>query len=327
MKRCGHLIERIADIDNLREAFLLTARGKNSNRETIQFRDHLEEELFLIHTQLLDGSYRFGNYHFFTIYDPKRRIICAANFRDRVTFQAMMRVCDNIFEKYQINCSFASRRDMGVYKAINKAQDYSRRFKWFVKMDVCNFFDSIDHDCLKRMLASLFKDRMLLRFFDILIDGAESSKGKGLPIGNLTSQYFANHYMAVADHYAKERLHVVAMVRYMDDVVFWGNDKAILLKQTEAYAYYLRNQLKLQLHPIVINYTARGFSFLGYLVYPHTLRLNQRSRSRFRHKYTNLTKKFEEGSITQQEYQIRLLSLLAFIEKADTIGFRKTLGL
>ena len=117
---------------------------------------------------------------------------------------------------------------------------------------------------MKQMLARLFKDKLLLNYFDALIDSYEASEGRGLPIGNLTSQYFANHYMAVADHYAKERLRQPAMVRYMDDVVFWGNDKDKLKQQALDYYDYVEQTLLLKMHPFSLNRTDKGLSFLGY---------------------------------------------------------------
>ena len=323
MKRCGNLMERIADIDNLRESFLLAAKGKGMNHETIRFREELESELMYIHTSLLDGSYRFGDYRFFKLYDPKERLICAAPFRERVVFHAMMRVCHNVFEKFQVSCSYASRKGMGTCKALEKACELSRKYKWYVKMDVCKFFDSIHHGCMKQMLARLFKDKLLLTYFDALIDSYEASEGRGLPIGNLTSQYFANHYMAVADHYAKERLRQPAMVRYMDDVVFWGNDKQQLKQQALNYYGYVEQTLLLKMHPFSPNRTDKGLSFLGYVVRPGRMVLNQRSRSRYRHRLAKLDEWLSEGKITEDEYLARAQSMLSFVEKADSMPFRK----
>ncbi len=256
----------IADMGNLREAFLLAARGKACMAAVREFRERLDKELLSISTQLMDGSYRFGDYHRFTVYDPKQREICAAPFRERVTFHAMMRVCHSVFEAFQVQGSYASRKGLGTYKALEQAQSYCKRYQWFLKMDVQGFFASIRHDCMKTMLARLFKDKLLLSYFDILIDGYEVTPGRGLPIGNLTSQYFANHYLAVADHYAKENLHFGPMVRYMDDVVIWGNNPDELQCKASAYRDYLDKTLRLTLHPFCMNRTRMGMPFLGYVV-------------------------------------------------------------
>ncbi|MBR0243628.1 MAG: RNA-directed DNA polymerase [Bacteroidaceae bacterium] len=325
MKRVGNLMPRIADMDNLREAFLLAVRGKGCKGEVIRFRVHLNEELQAIRDQLLDGSYRFGEYRRFMVHDPKERLICATPFRERVTFHAMMRVCHPIFEAFQINGSFASRPDLGTYKALERAQTYSRRYRWFLKMDVQKFFASIDHECMKAQLARLFKDRLLLAYFDMLIDGYEVTPGRGLPIGNLTSQYFANHYLAVADHYVKERLQAKALVRYMDDIVIWGNDSAALQKTAEHYRNFLNDQLHLLLHPFCMNQTRMGMPFLGYVVYPHEFRLNQRSRHRYRHRLRTFDYLVGMGIMSEKEANLRIQSALAFVTKANSKQFLRTL--
>lgn len=309
---------RIAEMDNLREAFLSAACGKRSKREVVAFSERLDGELELMRRQLLDGSYRFGDYRYFKLYDPKCRQICVAPFRDRVAAHAMMRVCHGVFERYQTSVSFASRIGLGTYKAVEKAQSYSRRYKWFLKMDMCKFFDSIEHGCLKTMLASLFKDRLLLSYFEMLIDGYEVTPQRGLPIGNLTSQYFANHYLAVADHYAKEQLHAKGMVRYMDDVVIWSDTREELLEESRNYGRFIEQELKLQMHPLCMNRTTMGMSFLGYVVYPHQLRLNKRSRRRYKDKEKKLCKLLEQGDMTERQCLDSLQSMLAFVEKAES---------
>ena len=317
-------MERVVDMDNLRESFLLAAKGKSNRTEVVAFRESLDAELLRLRCELAEGTYRFGHYRRFTVYDPKEREICAAPFRDRVTFHAMMRVCHAVFERFQMNVSYASRVGMGTYKAIEQAQRYSRSYRWFLKMDVCKYFDSVEHGCMKRQLHSLFKDEQLLRYFDTLIDTYHSETGRGLPIGNLTSQYFANHYLAVADHYAKERLGAKAMVRYMDDVVLWGNDKEELLCMAYRYRTYLEQELLLNLHPFCVNKTCHGMPFLGYVVYPHSLRLNQRSRRRYRRNVAALDEMTDSGAMSQADALQRITSMLSFVNKSRAGSFLRT---
>ena len=212
---------RIASLENLHEAFLRAARGKACKRAVIDFRSRLDEHLKEMSRQLLDGTFQFGRYHFFTVCDPKRRTICAASFPERVAFHAMMRICHPVFDDFQIYDSYASRIGKGTYKALERARHFSRCYQWFAKLDVCKYFDSISHEVLLGQLCRLIKDSQLLLYFRDLLATYEVEEGRGLPIGNLTSQYFANHYLAVADHYAKEQLKVPAMVRYMDDLLLF----------------------------------------------------------------------------------------------------------
>lgn len=316
-------MERICRIDNLYEAFLRAAKGKNGHKVVVEFRERLNCELESIMNDLSTGSYRCGEGNLFTIYDPKKRQIKAAPFRDRVTFHAVMRVCHSVFDKYQIFDSYASRPGKGTYAALERAQMFVRRYGWFAKLDVVKYFDTIDHDVLRRQLCRLFKDAGLLRFFDELIAGYCTLPGKGLPIGNLTSQYFANHYLSPADHYAKEVVGVPAVVRYMDDMLLFADDKNELMAYCRTYSRYVSEVLKLELHPVTMNRTASGLPFLGYVVYPHKLRLNENSKRRFRSKLIAMEKARETGSLGETEYVARVQSMYSFVEKADSIGFRK----
>ena len=325
VKRVGNLMPLIADKANLQEAFLRAARGKSGKRAVIDFRQHLDERLSDMQSQLLNGTYRFGDYHFFTIYDPKKRVICAAPFPERVAFHAMMRVCHPVFDDYQIFDSYASRIGKGTYKALERTMYFCRRYQWFAKLDVCKYFDSIDHQVLLRQLCRLFKDRQLLIYFQDLLDSYEVDPGKGLPIGNLTSQYFANHYLSVADHYAKEVLKAPAIVRYMDDVLFFSHDKDKLDFCVEAYMTYVGEKLLLDLHQPVKNRVHYGVPFLGYVVYPERMRLNGRSKKRFIKKIAELDTLFWTDRIEERDVAARSLCLYSFVEKADSMGLRLSL--
>ena len=277
-----------------------------------------------MHHQLLDGTFRFGNYRFFTVYDPKRREICAASFPERVAFHAMMCICHPVFDDYQIFDSYASRIGKGTYAALDRAVHFARSYRWFAKLDVVKYFDSLDHEVLKDQLHSLFKDKMLLNYLDGLIDGYQgAAPGRGVPIGNLTSQYFANHYLSPADHYAKQELKVPGLVRYMDDVLFFHDDKKMLKSMVNDYKRFVMEKLHLQHHQVVLNETSRGIPFLGYVVRGSGLRLNLRSKRRFVAKMRNLTQELDDGRIDQEQYAMRAVCLLAFTDKADSVGFRK----
>lgn len=310
-------MEKICLIDNLQEAFLRAARGKNGKQTTQMFRANLDRELLSISTELSAGTYRFGGGYSFQIHDPKPRSIYAAPFRDRVTFHAMMRICHPVFDAFQCYDSYASRPGKGTYAALFRAQALSGRHSWFAKVDVVHFFDSIDHGILLRQLARLFKDARLLCYFRDLLDCYHSAPGKGIPIGNLTSQYFANHYLAVADHYAKEQLRIPGLVRYMDDVIIFADSREMVIKLCQRYRDYLKDNLLLNTHPPVINRTSFGIPFLGYVVYPDRLRLNLRSKRRFRDKTEDLM----DNADNEDEYGKRLNALTAFVQKADVRGY------
>ena len=322
VKRVGRLMPRICSLENLHEAFLRSVRGKAGKQAVVRMRDHLDEHLLLMQRQLMDGTFRFGVYNFFEIIDQKRRTICAASFPERVAFHAMMRICHPVFEAFQCDCSFASRPNRGTYKALERAQQLAGRYRWFAKLDVVKFFYSISHEVMMAQLCRLFKDPVLLMHFQRIVDSYEASPGRGLPIGNLTSQYFANHYMGVADHWAKEQLHVAAMVRYMDDVLLFAHDRRELLRQVKAFAEYINTELRMEMHEPIINQTKYGIPFLGYVVYRDRLRLTQRSCRRYRRKMQKLAQEMDSGSIDEREYAQRATCLVAFVSKADSSGYR-----
>lgn len=224
MKRVGCLIEKIADFDNLALAAYKAFRHKRKSSEIIDYQNHLYENLNNLRCQILSGEIRVGGYRQFTIFEPKERKICAAPLCQRILHHAIMNVCHPYFDNNQIFDSYASRPGKGVHKAVLRVKQFSRNNRYFVKLDFKKYFDSIDHAILKTLLNRIFKDPQLLLIFNIIIDSYDMN-GKGIPIGNLTSQYFANYYLSGLDHRMKEVIKIRCYVRYMDDVVIFGRTK------------------------------------------------------------------------------------------------------
>ncbi|MDR1122223.1 MAG: RNA-directed DNA polymerase [Dysgonamonadaceae bacterium] len=323
MKRKGYIVEQIADTDNLRLAFWKAQKGKSMKQEVMLFRENLDARLLQIREQLLDNSYRFGNYRYFTIHDPKRRIICAAPFAERVVHHAIMNVCATDFDRRQIPYSYACRKNKGTFAALEQAALYQKKYQWFLKLDVRKYFDSIDHEILFEKLQRMYKDKSLLSLFRKIIDSYHAGDDRGLPIGNLASQYFANHYLSYADRHAVEQLRIPAYLRYMDDMLLWFNDKSELLEKGKQYEHFIREHLKLELKPFVHNKTGHGLPALGFILYPDRIRLNRRSRQRFSTKLRQNYTLLERGEISESEFGVRTLSLYGFIAHADSKGLAK----
>ena len=323
MKRANHLMSRIADPDNLRLAFWKAQRGKHGKREVEHFRKNLDARLLLLRRQIQTARIDVGHYHYFTIYDPKERVICAASFPERVLHHALMNVCHEVFENFQIWDSYATRLGKGTYAALYRAYAFQKRYRWFLKLDVRKYFDSIDHVVLQKLLQRRFKERRLLSVFEQIISSYETAPGKGVPIGNLTSQYFANYYLAYADRLVKEQLKVRAYVRYMDDMVLWGDDKALLKEAGRALQQFLRDVLQVELKVWCLNKSIHGLNFVGYRLFPDDIKLNNRSKRRFIQKMKTYWQKAESGVWTQKEYQNHILPVLAFAEHASTRALRK----
>ena len=331
MKRAGFLIDDIAEMKNLTLAFYKAAKGKRMSSEVELFRKDLFQNLQKLRQQILLGDLSVGKYSYFKIHDPKERMICAASLDERVLHHAIMNICHPIFERHLIFDTYATRIGKGVYNALGRAKTGMAKHQYVAKLDVRKYFDSIDHDVLMMKLARLFKDKQLLSIFEKIIrsyesgiaNGTDSEKrGKGVPIGNLTSQYFANHYLSETDHFIKEQLKIPLYVRYMDDMLMMGNDKYLLKRQIGEVDCHLQ-QIDLQLKPVVLNKTSVGVSFLGYKLFPHKILLNGRSKRRFLKKLNLYEEYLQEGLWNEQEYQNHIIPLVSFTQHAYTKRFRK----
>ncbi len=323
LKRYGYLIDRIAERDNLCHAFYKAARGKWHKPDVYAYGKKLDSKLDVLRQEILSGDISVGGYRYFVIHEPKKRHICAAPFEQRVLHHAMMNVCHERFETAQIYDSYASRLGKGVCAAVKRGVCFSRKTVWFAKLDIKSFFDSIGHEILAGQMSCLFKDRRVLDMIRIIVDSYHVSRGNGLPIGNLTSQYMANHYLSGLDHMIKERLKIKRYVRYMDDMVLWHTDKCILMDAVKAVEGYVSDRLCLRLNPVCVNRVSHGLPFLGYILYPETIKLSSQSKRRFVRKMHRYDEALETGKWTQETYQRHVLPLIAFTETAKAKGFRR----
>jgi hypothetical protein len=327
MKRVGGLFPRIVAFHNLLAAERRAARGKRDRPAVQQFEFHLERELILLQEELCAGTYRPGPFVSFEVHDPKRRAICAAPFRDRVVHHAICDVLEPVFERRAIHDSYACRLGKGSHAAVARAQALARRWPYVLKCDVRRFFASVDHGVLRALLARLFKEPALLALLHRIIEHGPpgAPAGIGLPIGNLTSQHFANLYLGELDHHVKDRLGVRGYLRYMDDCLFFGVDKPTLhLLHAEVRAF-LQQRLRLDLKSAATQVApvTEGTGFLGFRVYPGTVRLNQRTRRRFRGQVRAIEAAHRAGRMDLAELTCRAASLYAHVQHADSACLRR----
>ena len=323
MKRANNLLPRIEETDNLRLAFWKASKGKRYAAEVLAYQAQLDERLLLLCKQIQEGVADVGAYRYFKVYEPKERQICASAFGEQVLHHALMNVCHDRFEKAQIYDSYASRKGKGTYAALERAQEFTRRYSWYLKLDVRQFFASIHHGVMKSQLARLFKEQRLLSLFFQIIDSYEAEPGRGVPIGNLTSQYFANHCLSGLDHYIKEELGIAAYVRYMDDMVLWHDDKEALKAACKAIDAYVSHQLRLALKPVQLNRCSSGVPFLGYRLFGSHRWLLQQSKRRFVRKINRALDAWDRLEMDDRRAAAHILPLLAFVKHADTRVFRK----
>lgn len=323
MKRVGFLVEKIADKDNLLLAYYKAKRGKHYKKEVVRFGDNLDYNINKLQKEIIAGNVSVGKYHKFTITDPKKRNVYATAFDERVLHHAIINVCHEYFERNLIYDTYATRLNKGIYKALDKAKMAARQYRYVAKLDFRKYFDTISHEVLKEKLGRIYKDMNLLNIFSQIIDTYSVEEGKGIPIGNLTSQYFANYYLSSLDHYIKEYLGVPVYVRYMDDMLLFENDKDKLKGYVKSVTRYSSENLKLILKAPIMRHTKDTISFLGYKIGQNIILLNSRSRNRFCKKILRYEKLLLNGSWSEKEYQLHILPLLAFVNYAYTKRMRK----
>ncbi len=317
MRRTGNLLEQIADRENLRIAVGKALEGKRDRAEPRRFVARLEWHLNELAHGLRDGTCPLGAYDQFLIRDPKERVITKPSFAERVVHHAIMNVCEPVFERWLIHDTYACRTRRGRDAALTRARHFAGRHPFFLKIDIRKYFDNIVHEVLLSRLQRLFKDPHLLALFARVIRSFHGDTGVGLPIGSLTSQHLANFYLGWFDRYVKEVLHVRGYVRYMDDMLFWGESTAFLVEILDRGRTFLADELGLQLKPEpYLNRTAHGVDFLGCRVLPDHVRLNRRSRVRFRRNLENLELAYLAGEIDALALQQRATSLVAFAQAA-----------
>jgi RNA-directed DNA polymerase len=305
-------------------AFWKASRSKRHRPDQRAFAKNLEKEIQHLRDGLLAGDYPVGVYTRFTIYDPKEREICAATFPERVLHHALMNVCEPHFDKWLIFDTYACRKGKGQFKAVRRAQEFARTHVFFLKADVRKFFDSVPHDRLKALLRHKFKDNQLIFWFDRIIDTYETKPGHGLPIGNLTSQYFANLYLDPLDRFVKESLRLKGYVRYMDDFSLWHSSKNDLKKIRRDLVSFTSDSLGLSLKGVpYLNHTRHGMDFLGMRVFPQAVHLNRRSKKRFIAKMHGYEWQLACGMLSEADFQERVTALTAFVQQADSEALRK----
>ena len=316
-----NLWTELVSFENLLLAAQRAQKGKRFKENTARFNLNLEKELFRIQEELVSKRYVPGRYKEFVIHEPVRRTISAAPYRDRVVHHALCNVIEPLFERSFIYDSYANRKGKGTHRALDRFQAYMNRYKYVLKCDIKKYFPSIDHEILYEMLKRRIADREVLRLIGQIIDGSNpqepvsdyfkgdnlftpGGRRKGLPIGNLTSQFFANVYLNGLDHFVKEELKFRGYLRYVDDFALFGNSKEHLWEARNEVANYLE-AVRLRLHPRKTRVfpVKSGCDFLGFLVYPHLRRVKPGNVKYFERRMKVLQMAYGTGKITLQEVQ------------------------
>jgi len=349
MKTYKNLFEEFASFGNLLKAFKKARRGKRYKEYAAVFNYNLSSNLLKIRKRLLGEYYQFDRYNTFYLYDPKKRLINAPSFPDRIVHHALCNVIEPIFDGKFVYDSYACRKNKGTHHAVKRLQKFLIRIYqvfpsvYVLKMDVSKYFPSINHQILFQLIREKIADPKILNLIKNLI--ATSSTGneydylfppesyfrtnrpRGIPIGNLTSQVFANLYLNKADQFIKHRLKIKHYLRYMDDMVILAENKQYLHQVKEEIVKFLYEQLYLTVNPkkVRIFPADKGIDFLGYVVFKDHILLRSSNIRKFRKKYRKLLKKVQEGRISEEKAWQSVQSWIAHTKQADTYRLREKL--
>lgn len=339
-RRHDNLFGQIANFQALHAAARRAIRGKRRKSGAASFFANLEAEIINLERQLRDGSYRPGRYAAFEVNDPKKRIVSAAPFRDRVVHHALCAVIEPIFESGFIDNSFANRKGKGTHRAIAAYEHYRDRHAYVLRCDIFRYFPAIDHALLKAAVRRRIACIWTLALLDMIIDRSNAQepvnlyfdgddlftpfeRRRGLPIGNLTSQFFANLYLDAFDHFVTEVLRA-PYVRYVDDFALFHDDPDVLAVWQRRIAGQLRGR-RLRTHPdkTFIAMTLETTQFLGYeLLNDGGRRLPEANVRRFRNRLRGLRDGYRAGTVGLDQIEPRVRAWIAHAEHAETWRLR-----
>jgi retron-type reverse transcriptase len=343
MKRAGSLWPQIVDFENLLYANKRARKSKRFYPNILDFNDNLESELLQLQQELITDNYQPGNYRTFQIFEPKPRLISAAPYRDRVVHHALCQIINPIFEKSLIYDCYANRVGFGSHRALRRFTQFTRSHRYILQCDIKKYFPSIDHQILKTILARKIKCVKTLNLIYKIIDNSNIQepsfdyfpndnlftpweRRKGLPIGNLTSQIFANIYLNYFDHFMQEELKVGAYLRYVDDFAIFSNDREFLVNIRERLENYLVD-LRLKIHPIKsqIFATRHGANFVGFRVFPDNIRIRNDNLRRARIRLKKLQKVYFFHHISLKKLIERLRAWEAHLNYANSYKLRQNI--
>lgn len=329
MKRHANLYSKVISFENLYLAAKKSMRGKKNKNSVMVFNFNLENELISLRHELEGKIYYPRPYSSFLVKEPKVRKICSSEFRDRVIHHAICNFVEPVIEKRSILDSYACRVGKGSHGAVARCQQFSRRYTYYLKCDIKKFFENIDHQILKNILMKMFKDKDLLELIGIIIDHKvpENANGKGLPIGNLTSQHFANLYLGELDHYIKDRLGIKGYVRYMDDFICFANSKKELWDLLEKIDEFVSKILILELKEKVtqIAPVSEGIPFLGFRIFPQIIRIKRENLTRMKNKIKAKEAQFKRGHLSQRDLINSVGSIVAHVEHVNSLSLRRSI--
>ncbi|MES9902606.1 MAG: RNA-directed DNA polymerase [Sedimenticola sp.] len=340
----SNMFNQVCDWENLLLAYRKAARGKRSHPNVAQFDFRQADQLLKLRTELLTGRYRPGPYVNFYIHEPKRRKISASPFRDRVVHHALCNLLEPRFERHFISDSYANRRNKGTHRAVDRLHSFSRRFRYVLRTDIVKHFPSIDHEVLKQIISRQIEEEDVMELVATIIDGGAgvlddeyemawfpgddllaACRPRGLPIGNLTSQFWSNCYLDPFDHFVRRELGCKAYLRYVDDLALFSNSKKELWTWKQAIIK------RLQRFRLIIHESATqvlpvecGIPWLGFVVYPTHRRIKARKARKATRHLGSQMQAWRQGRISFAELDASVQGWINHVRYADSWGLRRT---
>lgn len=344
-KTYNNLYSAITSFANLHEAWRKAAKGKRSIATVASFEYALEDELFALQRELLTQHYQPGAYRSFYIQDPKLRLISAAPFRDRVVHHALCNVIEPLFERTFIGDSYANRLGKGTHRALDRAQAWAQNYDYVLQCDLKQFFPSIDHALLKQTLDRKIADPKARWLYNQIIDSGAginaeayemvwfqdddlfaAFRPRGLPIGNLTSQFWANVYLNQLDQFVKRNLRCKPYLRYVDDFLLFSNSKTQLWQwRTEINDFLASLRLKMHMHRSTVFPVKNGIPVLGFQVYPFYKRVKTRNARAFSRRLKTNLRHYARQEIDKATLDARINGWVAHVAHGQTWKLRQSL--
>jgi RNA-directed DNA polymerase len=340
------LFEQIVTFENLEAAYRSAAKLKRYRPDVLKFTRNVEENLITLQNELIHKTYEIGRYREFYVYEPKKRLIMALPFRDRVVQWAVYRIVEPLLDAQFIFDSYACRKGKGVQKAADRMQYWLRRLwrqhgdqVYYLKLDISKYFYRVDHDILISILARKFDDPDLMWIFEKIIRSESTNfgiplgdhgfeqgriEGMGMPIGNLSSQLFANLYLNELDQYAKHQLGLKHYIRYMDDIVALHHDKRHLHQVRQDIEGFLEEKLRLTLNnKTAIRPAYTGVEFCGFRIWATHRKIRKGTVKKIKGGLKFLQRAYARGDKTLEEVDAAIQSYIGYLKHANTYNLRK----
>jgi len=321
------LFEEVISLKNLFLSWGEFKKGKNKKKDVIEFKCDFKNKIFELYNELKRKKYHHSAYYSFCVKDPKLRHIHKATVRDRILHHAVFRILYPIFDKSFIFDSYSCRINKGTHKAVNRLQYFANKVSknntkdcFILKCDIKKYFDSVNHDILTSLIRDKIKDKNIMWLIDVIINSYSTFSIIGIPLGNITSQLFANIYLNELDKYIKQELKIKYYIRYCDDFLILSTNRNYLKNLICKVGDYLDKKLNLSLHPnkITITKYRQGIDFLGYIIFPYHRVLRVKTKKRMIRNIQQRLLCYNKGEITKESFNQTVKSYAGVLKHCDS---------